>query len=554
MGHRGRWYVGLNHGNHDAACALVRDNELVVAVEQERLSRTKRAVEESPVDALKYCLDFAGIKLSDVAGVALGSDHDDLARWLGLGEHDRRLQLPYDDPERLFPFNVFGLHNTPPLYPQRHHMAHAASAFWPSGFSDAAILVMDAMGEDSAGILAYGSDKKIDVLQDLPISSSLGFYYEAASLYTGLGKDDAGKLMALAGYGHKIHPAPLKVIDGQATWSGVPVSKRIGRAHLDDRRDALIGVFEQTSFPFMRAVKEEVMAYANFAASIQASLESAIFQLAEEVKRITGARRIVLAGGVALNCTSNGKLSQSGLFDEVYIQPAAHDAGTAVGAALLLANDCIDVAPARMTTPYLGPMESDEEILETLKQTGHRYEWLSYGNLCRRVAGLIADGAIVAWHQGRGELGLRALGARSLLADPRSRRSLVCLNKIKGREMWRPVAPSVLAERFTDYFLGVPNSHMLVAAYVKDAKRAEIPAVVHVDGSARPQAVYREIAPHYWELISEFERLTKIPIVVNTSLNLQNEPIACTARDTLAVLDNSAVGFAAIGGAFVSKS
>lgn len=550
---RDRWYVGLNHGTHDAACALVKDGQLIVAVEQERLSRNKRAVEEPPVEALRYCLDFAGIKLADVEGVALGSDFDGLAAWLGLDEYERTLRLPYDNPERLFPFETFGLRDTPPLYPQRHHLAHAASAFWPSGFDEAAVLVMDAMGEGAAGILAYGSGKDIDILKDLDISSSLGFYFEAASLYAGLGRRDAGKLMGLAGYGHDTTPMPLAVVDGQVTWLGVPRSDRIGRAMLNERRDALIDLFTRTAFPYKPGLREEIMAYANFAASVQASLERAIFHLAEEVKRITGARRLVLAGGVALNCTSNGKLSQSGLFDEIYIQPAAHDAGTAVGAALLLANENIESVPAKMPTPYLGPAESDDEIRDSIQQSGRPHEWHSLDSLCKQVARLLADGAIIAWHQGRAEFGPRALGARSLLADPRTRTSLVRLNRLKGREMWRPVAPSVLAERYAEFFVGVPNPHMLIAAQVRDARRASVPAVVHVDGSARPQTVHRDITPAYWSLISEFERITGVPIVVNTSLNLEDEPIACYARDTLSLFGKSAVDFAAIGGAIVRK-
>lgn len=549
----GRWYVGLNHGTHDAACALVRDGEVVVSVEQERLSRRKRAVEEPPVDALRCCLDFAGIQLGDVAGVALGGNHDDLAQWLGLNERERRVQLRYDDPERLFPFEVFGLREKPPVYPQRHHLAHAASAFWPSGFREAAILVMDAMGEDSAGVLAYGAGKTIEVLHNLDISSSLGFYYEAASLYAGLDRRDAGKLMGLAGYGRESAQMPLRVVDGQVAWLGVPRSHRTGRAMINDRRDALLDLFTQTAFPYMRGLRDEIMAYANFAASVQASLERAVFDLAEEAKRRTGARRLVLAGGVALNCTSNGKLSQSGLFDEVYIQPAAHDGGTAIGAALLLANDNIEAVPAEMPTPYLGPVESDEQIDDVVRRSGHRYETLTEAALARRVAGLLAEGAIGAWHRGRAEIGPRALGARSLLGDPRTRTSLIRLNRIKGREVWRPVAPSVLDERFADYFVGVPNPHMLVAAYVKDSKRALIPAVVHVDGSARPQVVHRDIAPSYWFLINEFERLTGIPIVVNTSLNLRDEPIACHARDTIAIFENSTIDFAVIGNVLVSR-
>ncbi len=543
----GQWFAGLNHGHHDAACALARDGEIIVAVEQERVSRNKRAPQESPALALKRCLDFAGIELSDISAVGLGSDHDQLAEWLGMSRGQRTSDLFYDDPDHLFPADVFGHSNRPAVQSLRHHLAHGASAFWPSGFEQAAILVVDAMGEDSAGIIAFGDGKKIDSVHEFPIGSSLGFYYEAAALYTGLSEYDPGKLMGLAGYGEPTWDAPLHIANGVPSWVGVPENSARGRAYIEQRRDDILEHFRAGAFPHASGVIEDIMAYADFAASVQESLERAMLGLAAEAKRLTGARNLVLAGGVALNCTANGRIADSGLFEQVYIQPAAHDAGTAVGAALLVANQEISEVPSPVSTPYLGTGQTPEEIEIELQAAGVSYERLAEPMVSQRVADLLASGAIVAWHQGRAEFGPRALGARSLLADPRDRRSLVRLNQIKGREMWRPIAPSVLEERFDDWFAGSPNPHMLAAALVRPGKRPDVPAIVHVDGTARPQAVRRTVNRLYWDLISAFELRTGLPLVANTSLNLQDEPMSDTVADTLGMLRRAPIDAASAG-------
>jgi carbamoyltransferase len=548
-----QWYLGLNHGKHDSASALLQDGRLIVAVEQERISRKKRATEQAPVDALRYCLDWVGIKLQDVRGISLGSDHDALARWLRLDNAQRTDKLYYDTPQRLFPESAFGRGAVPEIHAMPHHLAHAASAFWPSGFAETAILVMDAMGEDSAGIIAHGHGKRIDVLKQLPIEHSLGYYYEAASLYAGLGKNDVGKLMGLAGYGNPGLDMPLHVVNGKPVWTGISHGNALGQELLDARRDALLDEFKRTAFPFEQGLKDEIMAYADFAASVQASLERAIYSLALDARELTGSKNLVLAGGVALNCTANGLLANSGMFERLYIQPAAHDAGVAIGAGMLLANEYIPAAPQEVKTAYIGPAEDNAEVIELLQAEGRRYEIYSPEGLARKAAALVADGAVVAWHQGRAEFGPRALGARSLVADPRTRRSLVRLNKIKGREMWRPIAPSVTAEHFDDYFIGLPNPHMLVAASVRQAKRSTVPAITHVDGSARPQAVRMTDNKLWWSLITEFHQLTGVPVIANTSLNLKDESIANKAADTLRILDRSDIDVAVIGPAVMTK-
>ncbi|MGQ0577057.1 MAG: carbamoyltransferase family protein [Pseudonocardia sp.] len=544
-----RWVVGLNHGAHDASCALLDNGRLVVTVEQERLSRRKRAVDESPGLAMRHCLDSAGITLSDVDVVALGSDHDALAGWLGLDPAQRAEVLPFDAPERLFPVELFGDRRPRAVVPVAHHVAHGASAFWPSGFDEAAVLVIDAMGEDTATSIGQGRGENFEVLETFPVDTSLGFFYETASAFAGLGRNDAGKLMGLASYGRRAYSTGLGFRDGEIVWDGVSPARQRGRALIEERAAGLREQFARTCYPFTARRGESIMAYADFAASVQADLEDTVLALARRAREITGLPRLVLAGGVALNCTVNGRLADSAVFDEIYVQPMAHDAGVALGAAIAATGGSgTPVARgSRMEHAYWGPDLDPTETPAAFAAAGLLAEELPYETLLPRVAQIIAAGGIVAWGQGRAEVGPRALGARSMLADPRDRESLRRLNQAKGREMWRPLAPSVQRERFDDYFEGTPSPFMIVAARVRPEVRQLVPAVVHVDGSARPQAVDREHNPAYHGLLSALEQRTGIPVVVNTSLNVAEEPIASSASDILGTFQKSGADAVVIG-------
>jgi len=549
------WVAGLNHGAHDAAAALLHDGALVVAVEQERLSRRKWATDEAPVDALKRCLDFAGIQLSDLDAVALGSDHDALARWLGLSAAERSVVLPFDDPDRLFPSGVFGHGPRPPVIAVRHHRAHAASAFWPSGFDAAAILVADAMGEDSATTLAFGDGAGIVDLQSYPVDTSLGFFYESATQYTGLGRNDAGKFMGLAAYGKATHETVLTHGPDGIGWP-IPATKaRYGSRLIEERKGCLLEHFERRCFPHLRGLRDEIMAYADFAASVQRDLGQVIIGLAAELRRITGAPNLVLAGGVGLNCTVNGLLVASGIFGQVFVQPMAHDAGVALGAALEVSRALLGerFQPREMPHAQWGTEARDEQVEAELRTRGLEFVKLGQVDVACEVARLLASGCLVAWHQGRAEVGPRALGSRSLLGDPRSRSILVRMNRAKGREMWRPLAPSVLWDRFDDYFVGTPNPFMIMAAEVRAEARSQIPAVVHVDGSTRPQAVNPAHNPLFGRLLEEFDALAGVPIVVNTSLNLAGEPIVNSPHDTIECFLRSDIDSLAIGSYLVVK-
>ncbi len=532
------WVAGLTHGAHDASSVLCHEGSLVVWVEQERISRRKHAVEESPAESLAKCLDFAGIKLDDLDCIALGSDHARLARWLGLSRSDRHKVMSYDLPSRLFPPHLQGdTSRLPEVIAVSHHLSHAASAFYPSGFDRAAALVIDAMGEDTSTTLAKCEGKTIEFLESYGVEDSLGFFYEAALEYVGFTKFEAGKFMGLAAYGSPVLQIPLNGDASQSshlwTLDGGPCD--IGRAGIRARNQLLLRHFTEECFPYTIGLHEDVMAYKDFAATVQTALEKSIQLLAQRALALSSCDRLVMAGGVALNCAANGTLAASGLLKDLFVQPAAHDSGVALGAALETSARLYGNAfrPTVMRHAYWGTSNSRDEVISALEEAGLHYEQLEPDSLCHAVAEILVNQGIVAWHQGRAEIGPRALGARSLLADPQYRKNLVRVNAIKGREVWRPLAPSVLEDSFQEYFEGCRNPFMVVATQVRASVQRSIPAVVHVDGSARPQVVNHSSNPRYAALLDAFRCLTGIPILINTSLNEKHEPICNSARDTV---------------------
>ncbi|WEJ35456.1 carbamoyltransferase family protein [Sinorhizobium prairiense] len=529
------WVAGVNHGSHDASVVLLYEGKTVVFIEQERLSRRKHAAGESPGQALLECLHYADITVRDLDCIALGSDHDALARWLGLSEEERKTVLPYDSFEHLFAGTQFTQDDIPPIIPVRHHLSHAASAFFPSGFETAAALVMDAMGEDGSSAIYKCVDNKLELKSFYGVEDSLGFFYEAASEYAGFGKMEAGKFMGLASYGRPTMKMPIEP-DVDATgqiWTRRTHANAVGREGINLRHADLLKHFQSHHFPYSAGLSDELMGYADFAASAQHALEKCVLALARRAVQETGCRNIVLAGGVALNCSGNGLLARSNIAQNIYVQPAASDAGVALGAALLVSSELYGskFMPSRMTHPYWSLEDTDEHVERALLDAQLPFTRLSNEEVSQAVGDIISDGGIAAWHQGRAEIGPRSLGARSLLANPRKRQTLIKLNKIKERELWRPFAPSVLEESFDGYFDGIPNPFMIVAAYVKEHVRNRIPAVVHVDGSARPQVVTKNTNPKYWLVLDRVKEKTGIPIVINTSLNGKGEPICFRAED-----------------------
>ncbi|MCT9933165.1 hypothetical protein N5079_23425 [Planotetraspora sp. A-T 1434] len=529
------YVLGINIGFHDSSAALLRDGALRALFEQERLSRRKHAVGQPPVEAIAACLAIEGITPHDLDAIAIGWDFRDLP----LGRNKRFT------PEGLRAM-LFPGHDDLTLPPVRwiaHHVAHAASAYFSAGVDEAAVIVVDGAGETQASSLGVARDGRITLTREWAVDQSLGFFYNAAAEWAGLGYWGTGKLMGLAAYGRPWPGMPLRAADGGYELTGEPPAGpvKVGitgplTAYYPVVSAAVKPAFAQF-FPYAERTGEEPVAYADFAASVQEALEEAVLSMAEHARAETGLPVLVLAGGVAMNCTMIGKLVDSGMFERVYVPPVPTDAGVSLGAALVVAQEQDPFTPTAVDHAYWSGDLTTEEARVAASAAGLPYREPGEDGLIAFAAARIAEGKLVAWARGRGEIGQRALGARSILADPRDRRSLERLNVVKGREMWRPVAPSILAEHLGELIegqVGDPARFMLAASRVRPDVRLRVPAVTHVDGSARPQSVHRDTNPAYWALIEEFRRLTGVPAVINTSFNLSDEPIVNSAADAVA--------------------
>jgi carbamoyltransferase len=543
--------LGINAVFHESAAALIVDGKVVVACEEERFNRIKHAKEARvdnphvlPVQAAHFCLDYAGLKESDIDRVAYSFDPalrsaQFRAEWWSdtklEAEFLRRLGDVSDTTAALLGRKLGRALKFVP-----HHLAHAASAYYPSGFDPAAILVVDGIGEAACSTLLRGEGARIATVDTFSYPHSLGFVWEQASVHLGFSPYDAAKVMGLAAYGD---PGALRrefaaVIQVREDSYAVD-PKALGFLASDPRGfEALFGP---------RRPPEAVILphHMNIAAALQAATDAAVIALLQRLERQVGGQSLCVAGGVALNCVTNTLMRRASTFSEIFIPSAPHDAGTAIGAAL--AAHCAERGATRPTpsgaTPYLGPEFGEREVLAAVKAAGLRPRRCK--DAAREAADMIADGNIVGWFQGRMEFGPRALGNRSLLADPRRPDTRAILNRrIKHREDFRPFAPSVLAEHADEWFdIGPPtasNEYMLFAYTAKADRRQRIPAVIHQDGTARVQLVRREANPRYHDLISRFYARTGVPLVLNTSFN-DSEPIVCTPSHAIATFRGTGI-------------
>ena len=570
------YILGLSGYYHDSAAVLLKDGEIIAAAQEERFSRKKHDA-RFPVNALNYCLAEAGISLAQVDRVAFYDKPflkferllETYLAFAPKGFKSFRMAIPLWLREKLFQKDLLAkeLKNIEPgvnwierLLFSEHHLSHAASAFFPSPFDEALVLTMDGVGEWTTTSAAIGRGNRLEIFKEIHFPHSLGLLYSAFTYYLGF-KVNSGeyKVMGLAPYGKPKYTQTIldHLIDLKSDGS-----YRLDQSYFDyctglhmtnAKFHDLFGA--PPRHPDNPLTQREM----DLAASVQAVTEEVVLKITRALREETGLENLCLAGGVALNCVANGKVLRDAKFKHVWVQPAAGDAGGALGAALAAHHLFMDrprsVAQGgdRMRGAYLGPVFAQDDIEARLRAVGARFSVLSDTELIEKTATLLASENVVGWFQGRMEFGPRALGGRSILGDPRSPQMQSVLNiKIKYRESFRPFAPSVLREHVADWFeLSEDSPYMLIVSDVAASKRLDttgqdetlfgieklkvprstIPAVTHVDYSARIQTVHAETNPRYHALISAFYAQTGCPLLINTSFNVRGEPIVCTPED-----------------------
>jgi carbamoyltransferase len=589
--------LGLSAFYHDSAAALVRDGEIVAAAQEERFTRRKHDP-GFPTHAVSYCLQTEGVTLKDVDYVVFYDKPflkferllETYLAFAPQGLRSFQMSIPLWIRGKLFQKTLLqrklrtygefeGEHN---LLFTEHHLSHAASAFFPSPFQNAAVLTMDGVGEWATTSAGIGEGNNLQIIKEIHFPHSLGLLYSAFTYYAGF-KVNSGeyKLMGLAPYGRPKYAGLIleKLVDlkpdGSFRLNLEYFNYCTGLTMTNAKFDSLFGA------PARRPDEKLTDFHMNVAASIQAVLDETVLRLTRSLASETGAKNLCLAGGVALNCVSNGKVLRDGHFDHIWIQPASGDAGGALGAALAAyysfqeSPRSINCSRDSMKGAYLGPQFAQDDIEKRLQSLGARFEVLADLDLINRAAEALVAGKALGWFQGRMEFGPRALGGRSILGDARSPKMQSLLNlKVKYRESFRPFAPSVLREDVATWFeLDEDSPYMLIVADVVEKRRrqmtleeealfgieklnvarSDIPAVTHVDYSARIQTVHRTTNPRYHALISAFKERTGCPVIVNTSFNVRGEPIVCTPEDAFRCFMGTEIETLAVGNCFLYK-
>lgn len=576
--------LGISAFYHDSAAAIIQDGRITAAAQEERFTRKKHDP-GFPTEAVKFCLQYSGLKIDDLDAIAfydkpLLKFERLLETYYGFapkGIQSFMMSIPVWLREKMFLKRVireslseiegYDKNKLKLLFPE-HHLSHAASAFYPSPYQESAILTIDGVGEWATASICHGKGKDITILKELDFPHSLGLLYSAFTYFLGF-KVNSGeyKLMGLAPYGNPDSEQTKKFIkliqdelvdirdDGSIWLNQDYFNYATGLRMVQDRKwEKLFG------FPRRESESNLEQHHCNLGWAIQYVTEEVVYKMAEEAKRLTGSDNLCMAGGVALNCVANGKLIRKNIFKNVFIQPAAGDAGGAPGAALAASHIFfgeerkVEEKLDAMQGSYLGPKHPDLEVELMAKRYKAVYQhYDSDDALCREAARLLADGHVVGWHQGRMEFGPRALGGRSILGDPRNPEMQKKLNlKIKYRESFRPFAPSVIAEDSEKYFehQGISPYMLIVADVIKDRRkpvpadynsmpmmerlyvpRSDLQSITHLDFSARVQTVHKETNPKYYNLIEKFRDLTGVGVIVNTSFNVRGEPIVSTPED-----------------------
>ncbi|MGA1194665.1 MAG: carbamoyltransferase [Kiritimatiellia bacterium] len=587
--------LGISAFYHDSAAALIRDGEIIAAAQEERFSRKKHD-ERFPVHAVRYCLREAGVKPDELDAVAFYDKP--ITKFVRIlktyfsvapqGLQSFMMAMPIWMREKLWipleiekSLELCGITKHPTLYFPEHHESHAASAFYASPYQRAAILTIDGVGEWATTTLGRGNGHDLEILYDLHFPHSLGLLYSAFTYFTGFRVNSGEyKLMGLAPYGkptyvQQIYENLIQVKeDGSFKMNQDYFNYMGGLVMTNDRFAGLFGG------PARKSESEISQREMDLAASIQVVTEEIVLKMARHLHAITGEKNLCMAGGVALNCVSNGRLLREGPFEQVWIQPAAGDAGGALGAAQTVWHHVLknprqaDDVHDQMKGSYLGP-NFDDEVEEFLNSRGYVYEKLSEKDWAPRIAKVMAEENVVGLVQGRMEFGPRALGGRSIIGDARSPKMQSVMNlKIKYRESFRPFAPSCLREDVSEYFeLDSASPYMLLVAQVQPGRcigreeagslpirdrinqvRSDIPAITHVDYSARVQTVTRETNPRYYDLIKAFKELTGYGVIINTSFNVRGEPIVCTPEDAYRCFMRTEMDYLVLGDCLLAKS
>ncbi len=592
--------LGISAFYHDSAAALIDNGEIVAAAQEERFTRKKHDP-GFPSNAVQFCLEYGGVTLNQLDAIVFYDKPllkferllETYYAFAPKGIRSFITAMPVWIKEKMFLRRLIneelvklGYDKKKPvkiLFPE-HHLSHAASAFYPSPYEKAAILTIDGVGEWATASICLGEGKDITILKELRFPHSLGLLYSAFTYFLGFRVNSGEyKLMGLAPYGNPSSPDVDRYMD--IILKELIELKEDGSVWLNqqyfDYATGLKMVNEsewERLFGFKKRNPEDTLEaeHCNLGLAIQRVTEEAVIRMGREAKRLTGADYLCMAGGVALNCVSNGKIQKAGIFKDIFIQPAAGDAGGALGAAqaayhiyfgqernITWKND-------NMRGSYLGPTFSDLEVELTAKKYGAAYKrFEDFKELSQEVAKLLADGNVVGWVQGRMEFGPRALGGRSILGDPRNSEMQKKLNlKIKYRESFRPFAPSVLAENCAEYFDydGISPYMLLVHPVAEDRRnplptdydsmdlrnklyyeRSDLPSITHIDYSARIQTVHKETNPRYWELINAFKELTGYAVIVNTSFNVRGEPIVSTPNDSYRCFMRTEMDYLVVG-------
>lgn len=568
--------LGINAAFHDPSAALLKDGQVIAAAEEERFTHVKHGKRpvpftayELPFHAIDYCLKEAGIVLSDVSYI--GYSYDPYLLWPqasldeviklplipGKGKTHSGMDSPWDPlfvaylfnaPRMLIDgaphhlkarFNVAHAQQSFEWYFLEHHLAHEASAFLCAPFEQCAVMTMDGRGEKATTSYGIYKDGEYQRLGQVNMPHSLGLLYERITTHLGfLHSSDEYKVMALASFGQPSYLEIFRQIitqytDGKYEVANVDLAELFGPAR------ASAAPLEQKHF--------------DIAHSLQVILEETVLKNMKWLAEISGEKHLAMAGGVALNCVMNAKLRDAGVFEQIWVQPAAGDAGTALGAALYLDHTLRSSSRHEaLEHVFLGPAFSDAEIEAFLSWSKLTYEKLD--NIANQVADLLAQGKVIGWFQGRMEFGPRALGARSILASPIDESMQTKLNQIKDREDFRPVAPVVLEEEAANWFINGAKSPFMLFVYDVAPERArQIPAVRHIDGTARIQTINRQQNPLYYDLIKAFQQRTGVPVLVNTSFNTRSEPIVCTPRDAIESFWTSPLDALVIGSFLLRK-